>query len=176
MNSLFDLNGTLFDEVLSSYEKIKDEMLSTIITNCLWEIKTRSRNYKKEKYIKLIILNNKKKNYCTVKQLICFRWISMPLFSDYYKTTLTQSAADMLISLKNLINLLKEALAHTLFESGLKKIATELDKFFYEEIIMKNQFNDGGVSQFDHDFNKYLLPILNEYNLNDSISDNFFRK
>lgn len=152
LNSLFDLNGTLFDEVLSSYESIKDDMLSTIIKNCLWEIKTRSRNYKKEK------------------------WISMPLFSDFYKTTLTQSAADMLISLKNLLNLLKESLAQYLFETALKRIATELDKFFYEEIIMKNQFNDGGVSQFDHDFNKYLLPILNEYSLNDSISDNFFRK
>lgn len=100
----------------------------------------------------------------------------MPLFSDFYKTTLTQSAADMLISLKNLLNLLKESLAQYLFETALKRIATELDKFFYEEIIMKNQFNDGGVSQFDHDFNKYLLPILNEYSLNDSISDNFFRK
>jgi hypothetical protein len=44
------LNGTLFDEVLSSYEKIKDEMLGAITENCFWEIKTRSRNYKKEKY------------------------------------------------------------------------------------------------------------------------------
>jgi hypothetical protein len=100
----------------------------------------------------------------------------MPSFSDFYKITLTQSAADMLISLKNLLNLLRESLAQYLFESAVKKIVAELDKFFYEDIILNNQFNDGGVSQLDHDFNKYLLPIINEYMLNDAVSDGFFRK
>jgi hypothetical protein len=101
----------------------------------------------------------------------------MPLFSDYYKTTLTQSAADMLISLKNLVNLLKESLAESLFESSLKKIASKLDDFFYEEIILSNQFNDGGVSQLDYDFNKYLIPILNEYTItNESVNDSLFKK
>ena len=99
----------------------------------------------------------------------------MPLFTEYYKVTLTQSAADMLISLKNLLFLLKESLAQVLFESILKRITTELDKFLFEEIILKNQFNEGGVSQFDHDFNKYLVPILNEFSI-ESRSEAFFRK
>lgn len=150
-HSLIDINGTLFDSVLSSYEKIRDEMMLTVISNCLWEIKTRSRDYRREK------------------------WISMPLFTDYYKVTLTQSAADMLISLKNLLFLLKDTLAHVLFDTILKKITLELDKFLYEEILLKNQFNEGGISQFDHDFNKYFLPILNEF-LVDSKSETYFRK
>ena len=50
LNSLLDINGTLFDENLSDYEKVRDEMLETINKNCLWEVETRSRNYKKEKY------------------------------------------------------------------------------------------------------------------------------
>jgi hypothetical protein len=99
----------------------------------------------------------------------------MPLFTDYYKVTLTQSAADMLISLKNLIFLLKDSLAQVLFETILKRLTAEIDRFLFEEIILKNQFNEGGISQFDHDFTKYFLPILNEFSV-DSKSENFLRK
>lgn len=98
----------------------------------------------------------------------------MPLISDYYKVTLTQSAADMLISLKNLLFLLKDSLAHVLFETILKRITTELDNFLFDEVLLKNQFNEGGISQFDHDFTKYFLPILNEFLTNKG--DMFFRK
>jgi hypothetical protein len=48
-NSLLDIDSTLFDEVLSSYEKIKDDMINTIVFNCRWEITSRSKFYKKEK-------------------------------------------------------------------------------------------------------------------------------
>ena len=87
----------------------------------------------------------------------------MPLFSEYYKPTLTQSAADMLISLKNLLHLLKESVAKFLFESILKRITVELDKFFYEDLILNSQFNEGGITQLDFDLTNYLLPILNEF-------------
>ncbi len=87
----------------------------------------------------------------------------MPLFSEYYKPTLTQSAADMLISLRNLLHLLRESVAKPLFESILKKITFELDNFFYEDLIVQTKFNEGGVLQLDYDINKYLLPILNEF-------------
>jgi hypothetical protein len=99
----------------------------------------------------------------------------MPLLVDYYKVTLTQSAADMLISLKNLLFLLKESLAQPLFDLIVKRITTELDKFLFEEIILKNQFNEGGVAQFDHDFSKYLVPILNEFSI-ETKSELLFRR
>ena len=88
----------------------------------------------------------------------------MPLFSEYYKPTLTQSAADMLISLRNLLHLLRESVAKSLFESILKKITFELDNFFYEDLITSGtKFNEGGILQLDYDITKYLLPILNEF-------------
>ena len=120
-NSLLDIDSTLFDEVLSYYEKIKDDMINVVTMNCKWEITSRSKFFRKEK------------------------WMSMPLFSEYYKPTLTQSAADMLISLRNLLHLLKESVAKALFETILKKIIFELDKFFYEDIILQSNFNEGGV-------------------------------
>lgn len=98
----------------------------------------------------------------------------MPSFAEFNKPTLTQSAADMLISLRNLLHLLKESLAKSLFESILKKITLELDKFFFDDIIMQTQFNEGGISQFDYDINKYLLPILNQFAFDIKI-ESYFR-
>jgi hypothetical protein len=102
------------------------------------------------------------------------RWMAMPLFSEFYKPTLTQTAADMLISLKNLLYLLKDSMAKTVFESIIKKLTVDLDKFFFGEIIMQNQFNEGGVLQLDFDVKKYLVPILNEFAYEIGI-ENYFR-
>ena len=99
----------------------------------------------------------------------------MPLFSEYFKPSLSQSAADMLISLRNIIYLLRESLASTLFDSILKKLSFGLDNFLYQEIILKNQFNEGGIAQLDYDFSKYLLPIFFEFST-DLKLENFFRK
>lgn len=86
-------------------------------------------------------------------------------FSEILKPSLTQSAADMLISLNNLLHLLNDTVAKNLFQTILKRITVELDKFFFEDIIMRSQFNEGGVSQLEFDINRYLLPILSEYDI-----------
>lgn len=99
----------------------------------------------------------------------------MTSFSEIYKPTLSQTAVDMLISLKNLLHLVRETLAKNIFETILKRITTELDKFFYEDIILQSQFNEGGVSQLDFDINKYLFPILNEFG-NDIKIESYFRR
>lgn len=91
--------------------------------------------------------------------------MSMMSFSEILKPSLTQSAADMLISLNNLLHLLNDTVAKNLFQTILKRITVELDKFFFEDIIMRSQFNEGGVSQLEFDINRYLLPILSEYDI-----------
>lgn len=50
LNQLFDMEGTLFDEILPSYEKVKDDMVDSITSNCRYEITSRSKYYKNEKY------------------------------------------------------------------------------------------------------------------------------
>ena len=125
----------------------------------MWEIKSRGRQYRKEKYTSRrtiksnLFLNLSHSN----------RWSLMPLPKDFYRPNLTQSAADMLVSLKNLLNLLNESLAVKLFMIILKRLTIEIDKYFYEDIIKETQFNDGGSSQMAHDVNKYLLSILSQY-------------
>lgn len=99
----------------------------------------------------------------------------MPQVKEFYKANLTQSAADMLISIKNLIHLLHDSLALKLFLIILKRLANEIDRYFYEDIIKDTQFNDGGSSQMAYDINKYLLPILSEY-ARDIKIDTYFRR
>ena len=100
--------------------------------------------------------------------------MSMALFSEYYKATLTPSAADMLISLKNLLYLLKDSIAKAVFTTIVKRLAVELDRFFFSDIIVCTQFNEGGVLQLDFDLKKYLLPILNEFAFDVNI-EHYFR-
>ena len=43
------LDDSIFDTTIASYEKIRDDMIDAICANFMWEIRTRSGNYKKEK-------------------------------------------------------------------------------------------------------------------------------
>jgi RAD50-interacting protein 1 len=149
LNNYIDLNTSVFDVVTQQFESINNEMIKKIVSECLWQITSRSRNYRKEK------------------------WMSLPSFKSFYKPNLSQSATEMFISLKNLLNSLQESLAKNLFLNILKRITRKLDKFFYKEIILSNQFNDGGISQLEFDVKRYLLPILNEFSSNFSI-ENYF--
>ncbi len=152
LSGIMEKDVHVFDSyVLVSYSKVQVEMINTIAQTCKWEITSRSRLYKKEK------------------------WMNMPSPNEYTKPTLTQSAADMLISLKNLFNLLKESLSVYVVDSILKRITHELDMFIYEEIILQSQFNENGALQLQFDINKYLLPILNEFAYKIKIEE-FFKK
>ena len=43
------MEGALFDEIVPSYEKVKEDMIQTIVSNLKWEITSRSKLYKREK-------------------------------------------------------------------------------------------------------------------------------
>ena len=89
---------------------------------------------------------------------------------------LTSSATDMLISLKNMLHLLRDSLSRPIFEAMLKRILGELDYFFIHDLIKPNQFNMGGVVQLENDINKYVLPILNEFSTQNIIPEMYFQK
>lgn len=146
-----DLDKSVFSEITQQFEIINEDMIKKIVSECRWQITSRSKNYRKEK------------------------WMSLPPFESFYKPNLSQSATEMFISLKNLLNSLHESLARNLFLNILKRITRELDIFFYEHVILENRFNDGGVSQLVFDVKRYLLPILNEYSNNFTI-ENYFLK
>lgn len=144
-----DIEGTIFDDLLSSYEKVKNDIINNIVNNCKWEFTSRANMYKKEK------------------------WMCMPLVCEFYKQTLTDSASDMLISLRNILHLLKDSIPQDVFNTIIKKISAELDVFYYKDLILNNTFNEGGIDQLNYDINKYLMPILNEFTSDCNISSLF---
>lgn len=49
LSEFIDIKSTVFDDLLQSYQKICDDMVDSIVSNCMWEIKTRGKQYRKEK-------------------------------------------------------------------------------------------------------------------------------
>ncbi|RNA14133.1 RAD50-interacting 1 isoform X1 [Brachionus plicatilis] len=145
-----EIEGTIFDDLLPSYEKVKNDIVKQIVQKCKWEFTSRANVYKHEK------------------------WMCMPLVSEFYKQTLTDSASDMLISLRNMLHLLKDSINQEIFNTIIKKLSSELDIFYYKDLILHTTFNEGGIHQLDYDINKYLMPILNEFAIDFNVNS-FFR-
>lgn len=141
-----DIEGTIFDDLLPSYEKVKIDIINQIVHKCKWEFTSRAYSYIHEK------------------------WMCMPIGSEIYKLTLTESASDMLISLRNMLHLLKDSVTQDIFLSIIKKLSRELDNFYYKDLILNNTFNEGGINQLNYDIKKYLMPILNEFTINCDIN------
>lgn len=101
----------------------------------------------------------------------------MPSPKEFFKQSLSlsPSAAEMFISLKNLRNSMQDFLAKDVFIDILKRLALSIDDFFYESFITKTLFNEGGTAQLEFDINRYLVPILSEFSANVKI-ENYLRR
>lgn len=133
------LSGTVFDEILSLFELLRLDMSATIEKRVVNEIKEKARAYQKEK------------------------WFSMPSPKDYIVPALSVTACDMLQSLKERLHLLQEQLSHTLFDKLWQDISGKLNKFLFQEVILSNQFNEGGASQLQFDMTKGLFSLFGEF-------------
>jgi len=152
-NDMADLDKTVFDEIIACFEKLRDDVIHKIVEKCKWYVTSRSRAYRDEK------------------------WSSMPSPKEFFKQSLSlsPSAAEMFISLKNLRNSMQDFLAKDVFIDILKRLALSIDDFFYEDFITRTQFNEGGAAQLDFDISRYLVPILSEFSANIKI-ENYVRR
>ncbi|XP_030840742.1 RAD50-interacting protein 1 isoform X1 [Strongylocentrotus purpuratus] len=129
------LSGTVFDEILSLFELLCQDMCSTIEKRVVNEIKDKARAYQKEK------------------------WFSMPSPKDFIVPALSMTACDMLQSLKERLHLLREQLSPALFDKLWQDISSKLNKFLFQEVILTNQFNEGGATQIQIDMTRGLFPL-----------------
>eukprot|EP00057_Strongylocentrotus_purpuratus_P024043 XP_011678517.1 PREDICTED: RAD50-interacting protein 1 isoform X3 [Strongylocentrotus purpuratus] len=129
------LSGTVFDEILSLFELLCQDMCSTMEKRVVNEIKDKARAYQKEK------------------------WFSMPSPKDFIVPALSMTACDMLQSLKERLHLLREQLSPALFDKLWQDISSKLNKFLFQEVILTNQFNEGGATQIQFDMTRGLFPL-----------------
>eukprot|EP00057_Strongylocentrotus_purpuratus_P031235 XP_783989.3 PREDICTED: RAD50-interacting protein 1 isoform X2 [Strongylocentrotus purpuratus] len=142
------LSGTVFDEILSLFELLCQDMCSTMEKRVVNEIKDKARAYQKEK------------------------WFSMPSPKDFIVPALSMTACDMLQSLKERLHLLREQLSPALFDKLWQDISSKLNKFLFQEVILTNQFNEGGATQIQFDMTRGLFPLFGEFTQR---PENFFK-
>nr|XP_054763946.1 RAD50-interacting protein 1-like [Lytechinus pictus] len=97
----------------------------------------------------------------------------MPSPKDFIVPALSMTACDMLQSLKERLHLLREQLSPTLFDRLWQDISGKLNKFLFQEVILTNQFNEGGSTQLHFDMTRGLFPLFGEFTQR---PENFFKE
>ncbi|XP_022095559.1 RAD50-interacting protein 1-like isoform X2 [Acanthaster planci] len=133
------LEGTVFDEILHLYGLLKDDMTATLQRTAVIDIKSRARPYRKDK------------------------WFAMPSPKDYIAPALSASLCELLQTLKERLQQLGDQLCPSVFNKLWMGLAEELNKFIYEEVILANQFNEGGALQLHYDMTKGLFSQFGDF-------------
>ncbi|XP_014681256.1 PREDICTED: RAD50-interacting protein 1-like isoform X2 [Priapulus caudatus] len=61
------------------------------------------------------------------------------------------------------LHLMEQQLCRPLFDEAWQKLAEHLNKFFFEELILMNNFNEGGAAQLQYDMTRGLFPLFGDY-------------
>lgn len=70
---------------------------------------------------------------------------------------LSPQIADSLSLLKEMIYLTKETLSTELFEKFWGKVASQIDEYFFKQILAQHAISEYGKYQFDYDMRPLLL-------------------
>ena len=68
---------------------------------------------------------------------------------------------------------LKDSLASTMFTEAWQKLASQINQFLFEELILQRQFNDGGAAQLCYDIQSNLIPLFSQMT---SRPESYFRE
>lgn len=87
----------------------------------------------------------------------------MTLHKDIRSMSLTPTACPMFEILATRLHQLQKALAVQLFRHAWHSLAERLDVFYYEDIVLKNRYNEGGAVQMKFDIIRNLYPLFAQY-------------
>lgn len=143
-----ELEISMFEEAIDTYNQLKTEMLKNIVKCIELDVQSRSQAYRKDK------------------------WLLLSSHRDP-SLTLSSSACEMLLVLKDHLTHIQTQLSKPLFTLAWQRLAERLDKFILEEVILQNRFNDGGASQLEFDMTRNLFPLFGEFT---NKPENYFRQ
>ncbi|XP_066262589.1 RAD50-interacting protein 1 [Euwallacea similis] len=138
---------SLFMKTLALYRRFRRDILSGLSKAVLIEVRKKSREYRRE------------------------GWTSMKVGKDFRSLSLTPSACPMFEVLAKRLHQLQKKLQNKLFTAVWRNIATQLDTFLFEDLVMDNRFNEGGALQLKFDITRNLLPLFGHYT---DIAANYF--
>ncbi|KAB7496371.1 RAD50-interacting protein 1 [Armadillidium nasatum] len=141
-----NISNSAFGSILNLYNHIELEMLSVISRHVVTEVRARSQSYRKDKWF-----------YTPTEPFSS---------SDSSKIIeISPSLCPLLEALVKHLMQLRKKLAPDLFSRIWKELASCLNKFIYEEVILQNNFSEYGANQLNYDMTKAFFPIFGEFTL-----------
>ncbi|ESP04039.1 hypothetical protein LOTGIDRAFT_212244 [Lottia gigantea] len=141
---------TVFEDVIEKYESLKNEMIKNCVNYIAMDIQAHSQPYRKD------------------------RWLALPSQKELQTTLgLSASACDMFLVLKQHLAIMDQLLSKPLFNKLWQRLTGKLNKFFMDEVILSNHFNDGGATQLQFDMTRNLFPLFGEFTQK---PENYFRE
>ena len=140
---------TVFDSIVNLYDRIYLEGLDSIAQTIMAEYKEKSQPY------------------------LYDQWITLPLPEEQIIFVVSRSACPMLEVLQERLYSFEQKLGCTLFTKLWQCIAKNVDKYLYEEVVLKNYFNIGGASQLQYDMTHNLYPLFSPYT---NKPENYFKR
>jgi hypothetical protein len=95
-------------------------------------------------------------------------WQMMFSMKDYIQPCLTPRVCEILQALLESLQQARERLSQKVFIKIWKSVGSRVNKFFFEEIILENRFNEGGAEHLEYDIKNGLLPIFGQYSIRSS--------
>uniref|UniRef100_A0AAX7TN27 RAD50-interacting protein 1 n=1 Tax=Astatotilapia calliptera TaxID=8154 RepID=A0AAX7TN27_ASTCA len=139
MGRLASLEGSLFDGLLALLDRLKGDMLGRLLDFLMREIKEKAKPYCQE------------------------RWLSLPSQQDQSTMSLSSTACPMMLCVRDRLLNLHQVLGFSLFHLAWQGLAERLDNFLYQDVILCNNFSDGGAAQLQFDMTRNLFPLFGHY-------------
>ncbi|XP_034939158.1 RAD50-interacting protein 1 [Chelonus insularis] len=137
--NLTEESGTVFDDAVALLKRMEKELLEELSNSVALEVKAKSRPYRTDK------------------------WFAMQNENDVISLSVTPSGCVMFEELALRLHTLHDALSLPLFNTAWRLVASQLDQYLFEGVVLDNQFNAGGAAQLKYDITRNLFPLFGLY-------------
>ncbi|EFX76487.1 hypothetical protein DAPPUDRAFT_322360 [Daphnia pulex] len=134
-----DEEGSVFDSIIELLKRMQEDLLRRLVEAVMLEVKAKSQPYRLDK------------------------WASLPNPDEFIQPSLSPTGSAMLQAVAIGLLWLKDSLASTMFVEAWQKLASQVNDFLLEELILQRQFNEGGASQLCFDIQQNLIPLFGQY-------------
>jgi len=129
-------SGNIFSGCAALYAHMRDEMRDTVLRHVATEIRARLQPYRRD------------------------TWTST---SSSAVSDVSPSLCPLLDVLGRLLQTLRALLSPPLLEDARPRLAAQLDRLLFEEVVLQNQWGGSGALQFHHDMHRALYLMFAEY-------------
>ncbi|XP_066597447.1 RAD50-interacting protein 1 isoform X1 [Prorops nasuta] len=139
VESIGEVEGSVFDESVALLRRLEKELIIEISNSVALDVRSKTRPYRTDK------------------------WFAMQSRKEIASLSVNSNGCPMFQELAARLQTLHTVLAMPLFNQAWKHLATILDKFLLEEVVLSNHFNTGGAEQLQYDIFRNLFPLFGLY-------------